>query len=329
MDTNNKNLTGTLAKDQAEGDNSTKNRTRVLKNPTGTNAKDHTQNNSKTLTGVHARDCNEEDKEWANEKVKKDVRAGPGKMVKGKGKSKGHDTKGNDGSRYYLLVDPRPGEAPNYDNSTVVQGTGTGRSPVHNLDVIDNALHSQHLKDEGAGRGAGMYKGVGGGRSVKKKEEDARRGGDMYKVRGAGLDGTMKGRTAGGATRSNTEDRGVGLDGTVKDRTAGGATRSNTEDRGAGLDGTVKGRTAGGATRSNTGKVENDSGIDYKAETSSNGGDSKAKSSGDSKAGTSGDSSGDAKAITSCDESKVETSHCYLKLTILIFSSYFLSFKYL
>ena len=36
--------------------------------------------------------------------------AGPGEVVKGK--SKGHDTKGNDGSRYYLLVDPRPGEAP-------------------------------------------------------------------------------------------------------------------------------------------------------------------------------------------------------------------------
>ena len=38
-------------------------------------------------------------------------------VVKGKGKSKGHDTKGNDGSRYYLLVDPRPGEAPDYDNT--------------------------------------------------------------------------------------------------------------------------------------------------------------------------------------------------------------------
>ena len=44
----------------------------MLKNPTGTNAKDHTENSSKTLTGVHARDRNEEDKEWANEKVKKD-----------------------------------------------------------------------------------------------------------------------------------------------------------------------------------------------------------------------------------------------------------------
>ena len=40
----------------------------------------------------------------------------------------------------------------------------------------------------------------------------------------------------------------------VLGRTAGGATRSNTEDRGAGLGGTVLGRTAGGATRSNTDK---------------------------------------------------------------------------
>ena len=30
----------------------------------------------------------------------------------GKGESKVHDTKGNDDRRYYLLVDPRPGEAP-------------------------------------------------------------------------------------------------------------------------------------------------------------------------------------------------------------------------
>ena len=67
-------------------------------------------------------------------------------------------------------------------------------------------------------------------RSAKKKEEDARRGGNRYKVRGVGRDGTKKGSTAGGATRSYTEDRGAGLDGTVKDGTAGGATRSNTED---------------------------------------------------------------------------------------------------
>jgi hypothetical protein len=35
--------------------------------------------------------------------------ARPDEAVKGKGKSKDHDTKGNDGDRYYLLVDPRPG----------------------------------------------------------------------------------------------------------------------------------------------------------------------------------------------------------------------------
>ena len=66
--------------------------------------------------------------------------AGPAEVVKGK--SKGHDTKGNNGSHYYLLVDPRPGEAPDYNNSIIVQSTGTGRSPVNNLDVLDNALHS-------------------------------------------------------------------------------------------------------------------------------------------------------------------------------------------
>ena len=35
--------------------------------------------------------------------------ARPDEAVKGKGKSKDHDTKGNDGDRYYLLVDLRPG----------------------------------------------------------------------------------------------------------------------------------------------------------------------------------------------------------------------------
>ena len=137
----------------------------------------------------------------------------------------------NGGSYSYPLVDPRPVEVPDYDNSTLVQCTGTGRSPVHTLDMMDNVLYSQHLKDEGAGRGVGRYKGRGVGRSAKKKDEDARRGGDMYKVRGAGPGGIMLGMTAGGATRSNTEDRGAGLDGTVLGRTAGGATRSNTEDR--------------------------------------------------------------------------------------------------
>ena len=87
-----------------------------------------------------------------------------------------------------------------------MQSTGTGRSPVHNLDVMDNTLHSQHLKDE-----------------------DARRGGEMYKIRGAGPGGTVLGRTAGGATRSNTEDRGAGPDVKVLGRTAEGAMRSNTD----------------------------------------------------------------------------------------------------
>ena len=139
---------------------------------------------------------------------------------------------GTDGSHNYLLVDPRPGEAPEDDNSTIVQSTGTGRSPINTLDVMDNALQSQHLKDEDAGRG-----------------------GNMYKIRGAGPGGTVLGMTAGGAARSITEDQGAGLSGNVLGRTAGGATKSNTEDRGAGPGGKVLGRTAEGATRSNTDKV--------------------------------------------------------------------------
>ena len=113
---------------------------------------------------------------------------------------------GPDGSHYYLLVDPRPGEAPDYDNSTLVLCTGADRSTTHYLDVMDNALYSQHLKDEGATRS---------------DTED----------RGAGLDGMVLGRAAEGAKRSNTEDRGAGLGGMVKGRAAEGATRSDTEDR--------------------------------------------------------------------------------------------------
>ena len=94
--------------------------------------------------------------------------------------SKDHDTKGNDGSRSYLLVDPRPGEAPDYDNSTSVQCTGTGRSTVHNRDVMVDTLHSQHLKAEGATRG-------------------------ITGARGAGLSGVKKGSAAEGSTRSITE----------------------------------------------------------------------------------------------------------------------------
>ena len=159
----------------------------------------------------------------------KDGGAGPAEKVKGKGVSQGQDTEGNDGSRYYPLVDPRPEEAPDCDNSTLVQCTGTGRSPVHPLDVMDNAIHSQHPKDEGAGKSVGMYKGGGVGRSAKKKDEDARRRGDMYKVRGAGPGGMVLGMAAGGAGRSATEDRGAGLGGKVLGRTAEGTMRSNTD----------------------------------------------------------------------------------------------------
>ena len=69
--------------------------------------------------------------------------AGPGEVEMAKGKSKGQDTRDNGGNRYYLLVDPRPGEAPDYDDSALVQCTGTGRSPAHPIDMMDNALYSQ------------------------------------------------------------------------------------------------------------------------------------------------------------------------------------------
>ena len=52
---------------------------------------------------------------------------------KGKGARPGQDNEDTYGSHYYLLVDPRPGEAPNYDYSAIVQCTGTERSPVRPL----------------------------------------------------------------------------------------------------------------------------------------------------------------------------------------------------
>ena len=93
--------------------------------------------------------------------------------MKDKGASQGQDTGVTDGSHSYPLVDPRPEEAPDIDNSTVVQCTGAERSPVHPLDVMDNALYSQHLEDEkrddvqeASGRGArqgDVYEGGGSG----------------------------------------------------------------------------------------------------------------------------------------------------------------------
>ena len=38
--------------------------------------------------------------------------AGPGEVKMAKGKSKSQDTRDNYGNRYYLLVNPRPGEGP-------------------------------------------------------------------------------------------------------------------------------------------------------------------------------------------------------------------------
>ena len=57
-------------------------------------------------------------------------------------------SKDNGGSQSYPLVNPRPEETTDIDDSTVVQCTGAGRSTVHPLDVMDNTLYSQHLEDE-------------------------------------------------------------------------------------------------------------------------------------------------------------------------------------
>ena len=62
------------------------------------------------------------------DKKGKDGGAGPDEKVKGKGVRQGQDTEDIDGSHYYPLVDPRPEEAPDSNNSTLVQRTGTGRS---------------------------------------------------------------------------------------------------------------------------------------------------------------------------------------------------------
>ena len=70
----------------------------------------------------------------------------------GKGESRDHDTTGDNNRRYYLLVDPRPGEAPDNDYGTTVQSTGTGCSTAHSHDVTDNTPHSQHLKNEAGKR---------------------------------------------------------------------------------------------------------------------------------------------------------------------------------
>ena len=68
--------------------------------------------------------------------------------LKGKGASRGQDTRDIDGSYSYPLVDPRPEEAPDIDDSTVVQCTGADRSLVHPLDMMDKTLYSRHLEDE-------------------------------------------------------------------------------------------------------------------------------------------------------------------------------------
>ena len=147
--------------------------------------------------------------------------------MKGKGGSRGQDTRDIDGSHYYPLVDPRPEEAPDIDNSTVVQCAGTERSPVHPLNVMDDTLYSQHLKDEkiddvqdASGRGTRqgeVHEGGGGGRSAKMK--GAKRDSDVYKGGGAGLSAKMEDKGAGRKSNVN-KDEGEGL-GVKKDEGAG------------------------------------------------------------------------------------------------------------
>ena len=151
--------------------------------------------------------------------------------MKGKGANQGQDTGDIDGSHYYPLVGPRPEEAPDIDNSTVVQCTGAERSPVHPLDVMNNALYSQHWGDgksddvrDARGRGTRQgeeYEGGGGGRSSKMK--GAGRNGDVYKGGGAGLSAKMKDEGAG-RKDDVYKDEGAGL--VTKKKDEGGSRRS-------------------------------------------------------------------------------------------------------
>ena len=73
---------------------------------------------------------------------------GLGDAVKGEGVRPGQDTRDINASYSYPLVDPRPEEAPDIDDSTLVQCTGADGSLVHPLDVMDNPLYSQHQEDD-------------------------------------------------------------------------------------------------------------------------------------------------------------------------------------
>ena len=52
------------------------------------------------------------------------------------------------GSYSYPLVDPRPEEAPDINDSTLVQSTGADGSLVHPHDVMDKSLYSQYLEGD-------------------------------------------------------------------------------------------------------------------------------------------------------------------------------------
>ena len=138
-----------------------------------------------------------------------------GKTVKGKGSSRGQDT-GDIDSRYsYPLVDPRPEEAPDINDSTLLQCTGADGSLVHPLDVTDNPLYSQHLEDnehdnEQDANGLGVRQDderdddqdsidPGAKRNDERDDDqdtiDLR--GDVYEGRGAGLNAKEKVEGAG------------------------------------------------------------------------------------------------------------------------------------
>ena len=74
--------------------------------------------------------------------------AGLGDAVKGEGVRRGQDTGDINATYSYPLVGPRPEEAPDIDDSTVVQCTGADGSLVHPLDVMDNPPYSQHQEDD-------------------------------------------------------------------------------------------------------------------------------------------------------------------------------------
>ena len=132
---------------------------------------------------------------------------------------------GPDGTHYYLLVNPRPGEAPDHDNSIIVQCTGTDRSTMHYHGTMDNPPYSQH-QEGGDGNDSGSDTHHGRlarddahhnlhardltREGAKKKDEDAGRYKEVRSIRGAGRRTTRWVReNPGGRRRSRTATRGA------------------------------------------------------------------------------------------------------------------------